>query len=43
MAKKNNKTCSLCEGSGKIPMPDGPDDFQWVECNRCQNQAALGV
>lgn len=35
--------CGLCEGEGKVPMADGPDDFQWETCAACGGSGRVVV
>lgn len=35
--------CAACDGKGKVAMPDGPDDYQWVTCEACGGSGRVVV
>lgn len=35
--------CAACDGKGKVAMPDGPEDYQWVTCEACQGNGRVVV
>jgi DnaJ-class molecular chaperone len=36
-------TCAACDGTGKVAMPDGPDDYQWTPCEACGGSGRVVV
>lgn len=35
--------CAVCDGKGRVAMPDGPEDCQWVTCEACGGSGRVVV